>query len=278
MSQSSPVDATTTHACTNCPAAQSGLCQWFDASLRDRILAASAHRSFQRGESIIPGGQSPSRVGVILSGLVKISTIDEQGNDHVLQILHQGEVVGDPFGTSSPFSYDAATDVTICISQRGPIKEALDRHPDAYAAYLRIAIRQQQELHFAQLSMRGRNSLQRIASWICTQAPEAGTDRVLSVKILLSRRDLASLLEMTVETLSRNLHQLEDRGIIRIVTPERMEILDKVRLRVLARDQDARLKTTLLRQGWEWGGRAITLPRFSPFMGKTGEAGLRPQA
>ncbi len=71
---------------------------------------------------------------------------------------------------------------------------------------------------------------------------------------------------MTVETLSRNLHQLEDRGVIRIVTPERLEIRDAIRLRPLARDQDARLKEVLQRQGWEWGARTISLPRFSPRM------------
>lgn len=217
----------------------------------------------------------PVRVGIILSGLVKISTIDEHGNDHVLQILHPGEMVGDPFGTAPTFSYDAATDATLCLTQRAAMKEAFDHRPDAYAAHLRIAMRQQLEHHFAQLAMRGRNSLQRIAYWISTQIQEARADRVLSVRILLSRRDLASLLEMTVETLSRSLHQLEDRGVIRIVTPERLEIRDAIRLRLLARDQDARLKEVLQRQGWEWGARTISLPRFSPRMDKGSGPTLR---
>lgn len=263
MSPSLPVGPTAQTSCADCPAALSGPCQWFAPCLRDKIVAASIHRRFRQGETILPGGQVPARVGIILSGLVKICTIDEHGNDHVLQILHPGEMVGDPFGASVPFSFDAATDATLCLTQRAPMKEAFDRHPDSYAAHLRIAMRQQLELHFAQLSMRGRNSLQRIAYWISTQTPEAGPDRVLSVRILLSRRDLASLLEMTVETLSRNLHQLEDRGVIRIVTPERLEILDATQLRLMARFQDARLKDALQRQGWEWGARAVNLPRFS---------------
>lgn len=275
MSRSFPIDRTATIACSDCPAARSGPCQWFDASLRDRIVAASIQRTFRQGEAILPGGQVPARVGIILSGLVKISTIDEHGNDHVLQILHPGELVGDPFGTVPTFSFDAATDATLCLTQRAAMKEAFDHRPDAYSAHLRIAMRQQLEQHFAQLAMRGRNSLQRIAYWISTQAQETGADRVLSVRILLSRRDLASLLEMTVETLSRNLHQLEDRGVIRIVTPERLEIRDAIRLRLLARDRDERLKEVLKRQGWEWGARAINLPRFSQRTNKGSEPPLR---
>lgn len=259
-----PFETKGNNACHDCPVAQSGPCQWLDSSLKERLVATSVQKSFSQGETILPGGQAPAWVGIVLSGLVKISTIDEQGNEHLLQLLHRGEMVGDPFGSTTPFSFDAATDTRLCLTQRSTIKEAFDRNPDAYAAHLRIAMRQQMEQHFVQLAMRGRNSLQRVAYWISTQTPNTGTDRILSVRILLSRRDLASLLEMTVETVSRNLHQLEDRGIIRIVTPERLEIIDTVLLRLLARDQDARLKETLLRQGWEWGARSVNLPRYKP--------------
>lgn len=258
------VDPNAGIACVDCPAANSGPCRWIDASLREKLMASTIQRSFQQGETILPGGQVPARIGIILSGLVKIATIDEQGNEHVLQLLHPGEMIGDPFGAPAPFSHDAATETRICLTQRAVVKEAFDRQPSAYAAHLRIAMRQQLEHHFAQLALRGRNSLQRIACWISTQVTAPGADRVLSVRILLSRKDLASLLEMTVETLSRNLHQLEDRGVIRIVTPERLEILDLARLRLLGRDQDTRLKETLAREGWEWGARTVNLPRFKP--------------
>ncbi|MBD1206717.1 MAG: cyclic nucleotide-binding domain-containing protein [Rhodobacteraceae bacterium] len=60
-------------------------------------------KSFRQGETILPSGQPPAWVGIVLSGLVKISTIDEQGNEHVLQLLHPGEMVGDLFGSPALF-------------------------------------------------------------------------------------------------------------------------------------------------------------------------------
>lgn len=276
MCPSQPVDTNGNNACHDCPVAQSGPCQWLDSSLRDRLVAASVQKSFRQGETILPSGQPPAWVGIVLSGLVKISTIDEQGNEHVLQLLHPGEMVGDLFGSPALFSFDAATDTRLCLTQRSSIKEAFDRNPEAYAAHLRIAMRQLLEQHFAQLAMRGRNSLQRLAYWISTQTLDTGTDRLLSVRILLSRRDLASLLKMSVETVSRNLHQLEDRGIIRIMTPDWLEIVDAVRLRLIARDQDSRLKETLLRQGWEWGARSVNLPRYTPKAGQRPALAVRP--
>lgn len=249
--------------CLDCPVGQAGPCQWFAPSVRARITSASLHRRFAKGMTILPSGQSAQRVGVILAGLVKITTLDEQGNEHLLQLLHPGELIGDPFGGPLPFSCDAATDVRLCMTPAAVILEAFEHSPSACTAHLKIMIRQQFEQHCAQLALRGRSSLQRVAYWIATQAPSGNADRVLSIRIVLSRKDLASLLDMTVETLSRSLHKLQDKTLIKLVTPERLEIRDPVGLLRLAGEQDGLRKSLLQRTGWEWGARAINLPRFS---------------
>ena len=64
---------------------------------------------------------------------------------------------------------------------------------------------------------------------------------------------LASLLEMTVETLCRALHLIEERGAIRLVTPDIVEVLNPRRPCLLGRGQDGRLQGRLLHKGWKWG-------------------------
>jgi hypothetical protein len=131
-------------------------------------------------------------------------------------------------------------------------------------------MRQQFEQNCFQLAMRGRSSLQRLAFWIAAQAPSGSADRVLSIRIMLTRRDLASLLECTAETLSRSLHRLQDIGLIKIVTPERLEIRDPGGLGLLAKVQDGLCRSLWQRKVREWGARPINLPRASCF----GEPGL----
>jgi len=63
---------------------------------------------------------------------------------------------------------------------------------------------------------------------------------------------------MTVETLCRSLHQLEERGVIRLLAPDLVEVRDRPRLRLPGCGQeDDRLQLTLLQDGWEWGARSL---------------------
>lgn len=252
----------TNDLCRKCPASNSGPCRWFGETLRSRIVAASSLHRFGRGAVIAEQGTIPSRIGVVLSGLVKIATIDDDGNEHILQLLHQGDLIGDPFGDPVSFSLEAATDVELCLAPRATLATMFQGQSEAYAAYLRIALSQQLEQHFAQLSMRGRNSLQRVAYWIWSQlGPHAEDDSApVRVRILLSRRDLASLLEMSVETLCRCLHQLQDQRAIRLATPETLELVDKARLANLARGQDGQLRDIIQKRGWEWGAKLYRKP------------------
>lgn len=222
--------------------------------MRGEIGARSLQTLFPQGAAILSQGEPMSRVGVVISGLVKLSLMDEGGDEHLLQLLHAGDLVGDPLAEECATSWEAATDVELCWMAPAALTGVLRGNPSGYRAYLDAVLRQVHEQRFAQMSARGRNSLQRVAYWLAAQTAEPAADRV---HILLSRRDLASLLDMSVETLCRMLHQLADRGAIRLEQSDVIEVLDSGRLRMLARDQDARLRETLLTEGWEWGARAL---------------------
>ncbi len=196
--------------------------------------------------------------------------MDEGGEEHLVQLLHSGELVGDPFAGESALGVEAATDVDLCWLPPAVLASAIRQCPGAYRCQLDATQRQANELRFAQLALRGRNSLQRLAHWVHVQVPADPPPAPLRLRILLSRRDLASLLEMTVETLCRVLHLLEERGAITLVTPELIEVKDRVKLRLLGRAQEDRLQEALLRQGWEWGAKVMPP---SPWLTSANRAG-----
>lgn len=243
--------------CHTCQVRSSGLCSWFDVSSCADIARRTVHSRFERGDPILIQGEAITRVGIITSGLAKVVMMDECGEEHLVQLLHSGELVGDPLGSESALGVEAATDVELCWLSPAVLAAAIRQCPGAYRCQLDATVRQANELRFAQLALRGRNSLQRLAHWIHVQIPADPPPSPLRLRILLSRRDLASLLEMTVETLCRVLHQLEERGAITLVTPELIEVKDRVKLRLVGRAQEDRLQEALLRDGWEWGAKAM---------------------
>ena len=254
--------------CRTCSVRHLGFCSWFDRG-QDHgpdIAARARQTRFAAGVPILDQGEPAGRVGIILSGLVKIVMIDEDGEEHLIQLLHAGQMVGDPFMAEAACSWQAATDCELCWIASGTLTAALRDCPEAYRNQLEATMRLVQEQRFAQIALRGRNSLQRLAHWLFLQVPPEATPAPVRLRILLTRRDLASLLGMTVETLCRALHQLEERGAIRLPAPDLVDLGDRALLRRIGRAQDDRLHQALLKDGWEWGVRPVCAGSVTPLI------------
>lgn len=231
---------------------------------RDPAEPAAANGSFERGTvaryargtEIIAQGDADSRIGLIVSGLVKVSMTSGNGDSYIVQILHEGQLVGDPWLGQSAFSWGAATHAGICwltpdsvLRSGGSDNTQLLGLSDTLAGQLR-------EAQFSALSLRGRNALQRIAYWILAQiCCEPGPAEDKHIQILLTRRDLASLLDMTVETLSRVMHQLDEHGAIALLTPDTLRVRDLARLFDEAKLSSDSGEGERVDDGWRWGSR-----------------------
>jgi CRP-like cAMP-binding protein len=252
VSRSAPTDR-----CSTCKVRHQGFCSWFEGDEAKGIIARATQTRFAAGTPILIQGEPASRAGIVMSGLVKIVLNDEDGSEHVIQLLHAGEMVGDPDASDCSYSWQAATDVELCWVPTSALAAAIRRCPEALHCQLDATMRQVREQRFAQVALRGRNAMQRVAHWLYLQSPTEVTLAPVRLRILLTRRDLASLLEMTVETLCRSLHQLEERGAIQLAAPDLIDLRDWARLKLLSRAQEDRQREALVQEGWEWGARSL---------------------
>lgn len=234
-------------SCASCAARYHGFCDLLDGSCAALVAGRSQSAHYKRSAEILLQGEKADRIGIIRSGLVKVVLLTEDGDYQVLQVLKPGQIVGDPCKTQNAFSWEAATAVDICWIQRSTLDLIMRDQPQVYRAYLDVIARQLEEHRLLVASMRGRNTVQRIAFWIMQQVPNLRDGSIATIHIALTRRDLASLLDMTVETLCRGLYQLSDRDAIRLVTPEKIEVLNGIKLRILARCGDGRVSDALKR-------------------------------
>ncbi len=249
MAYSANVRPMVSKDCAMCEAHSEGFCGLMDERSVGLLAAKGQKKRYRSGDEVAAQGEPCDRVGILSSGLIKVSLISEDGENHVLHVIRPGQIVGDPSRSENVLSWEAATASEVCWITRSAFETMMKECTSIFQAYLEDTARQLEEQRVWVAAMRGRNALRRIAFWLLQQVPRSeGPDAPL-VNVALTRRDLASLLDMTPETLCRGLHQLSDRNAITLVTADRVKITDIIKLRHVARCEEGRIADTLTSDG-----------------------------
>lgn len=178
----------------------------------------------------------------MLAGILKVSKTLPDGRERILTLLYPGDFFGQLFTASMDFAVEAATDVEICVADRLRYESVIRRHPNLEHAILQSTSRALTVARESALLLSCLNSLERVATYLLVTMGRRdhllqGTKLLTSHSVAtlgISRADVASYLGTTIETISRHLHYLEDKGVILILDSSHFEVLDTDRLQTIA--------------------------------------------
>ncbi|WP_306152696.1 Crp/Fnr family transcriptional regulator [Roseovarius sp. MMSF_3281] len=198
--------------------------------------------NFSQGQTVLMQGDLSDKIGILRSGVIKTVFMTEDGDTQVLGLLFPGDFTGRAFESEYRFSYEAATDVEICLFNRRSFEAFLMGSPMLEHGYLLSSLRQMDMMHSWTCLLRGRTARERVAAYFLFSALHSGEcDTTIDtcgpnpiVGLRLNRCDLSSLLDMTPETFCRCLHGLADKGAVHVRAPNRIELVDMERLRHFA--------------------------------------------
>ncbi|HUH60006.1 MAG TPA: Crp/Fnr family transcriptional regulator [Candidimonas sp.] len=190
------------------------------------IAGMAMSRSFQRGEFIHRAGDHSSQLSIVHKGRVKIYRLSESGKEQVVRVLTPGDFSGELaiFSDSCHETYAQALEpVDICFVRNSDLQALLLKHPSISLHILaelarRLAKSEQQSTSIATEPVETR-----IALHLASLVEQQGS---MAIRLPVSRKDLASYLGTTPESISRRLADFEEAGWIRQLGPRRIEILD----------------------------------------------------
>ncbi|KEO56505.1 Crp/Fnr family transcriptional regulator [Thioclava pacifica] len=175
-----------------------------------------------------------SHFHLVQSGYLRMQSHSLSGRRQILGVARPGESIGPPRRGVGGYEVEAATPVRLCRFDRLTFELLLHEEPE-----LRRALCQQSQIWLEKtrrltwvLGALGSNARLRAMlllsrDWLPWQPLEDGTG-VLSLD--LPRQDIADFLATTQETVSRLLHQFEDDGLIEIINPRKIRLIDYERL------------------------------------------------
>jgi CRP/FNR family transcriptional regulator len=173
----------------------------------------------------------------LITGVLKVSSFDEGGTEHIVSLIHPAGFVGELFTPVASYDVIALTDCELCVFPRREYEQALKRFPELGRALLRRSSQDLLEARSLLAAVSGRTALQRVAGFLLALA-RAASDRechpAAEFDPVLTRGEIASLLGLTIETVSRQLTNLEKGGLIQRRAAGCIFVEDPARLGKLA--------------------------------------------
>lgn len=223
--------------CDSCPVRERAACAALSDAERNELARIGRRRLVARGETVFAAGDDSDMCATLVRGALKISSFGEDGTERILSLVHPSGFVGEMFAPVEHHDVVALADSELCLFGRSDYEAAIDRFPALAKALLR---RSAEDLFTArslvELQAR-RSSKGRVAAFLLAMARAASHSPCHpadTFDLPLTRGEIASLIGVTIETVSRQLGKLEQEGVIKRSGPRGIELRDPVRLEDLA--------------------------------------------
>ncbi len=225
------------HPCASCPVRERAVCGVLEAEDLASYKQIGWSLKVKRGQTIFHEGDPASRVFTVTRGTVKLYTLLPDGRRQITGFMFPGDFLGISLDEEHAVSAEALDEVQLCWFPRNRFGEFVDGHPAmerqlyCIAAHELAAARQQMVL------LGRKTALERLATFfiqLLERSERVGAGGTGIFDLPMSRSDIADYLGLTKETVSRVLGQLRDLRMIRLVTLDRIMVLDRPGLQLVA--------------------------------------------
>jgi CRP/FNR family transcriptional regulator, cyclic AMP receptor protein len=180
------------------------------------VRALAAARTVSAGTALCRQGEPAEWVFLLLSGRAKFARTTAQGREVLLRRLGPGECFGLASLVPGPVNY-MATAVTIGETallawDAATIRAAATAYPTLSQNAFRIALEYLEEFAERHVALLSQSAEQRVARTITHLGATAGRVLPSGVEVDISNHDLASLADVGMFTVSRQLKQWEREG------------------------------------------------------------------
>lgn len=192
----------------------------------DEVMALIHSKSYKKGEDIYQTGNASDALYIVRRGRVKIYRISESGKEQILRILNPGDFTGELalFNESVHDAFASAlVDTDICMIKRNDLQNLLLKYPN-----ISMKILSELSHRLAQSETQTTRATERVELRIALFLVESIDHNSKSdvITLPMSKKDLASYLGTTPETISRKLLEFEDAGLIKQLSNKSIKLID----------------------------------------------------
>jgi CRP/FNR family transcriptional regulator len=200
------------------------------------ILSRQPLRRLSPHEHLFHEGDREGNIYRIERGLVRLYKLLNDGRRQIISFRFPGDVLGSDTVAEQYCSAEAVTEVTLRSLPREAAHRRMKSEP-AFTSEIIELLSQELANTRSQITVLNRRSaIEKLAAFVLElwRRQSAKSSSGNRLRLELSRTDIADFLGLTIETVSRNLTKLRQRGIIDLPQVHTLVIVDQARLEELA--------------------------------------------
>jgi CRP/FNR family transcriptional regulator len=182
-----------------------------------------------RGQIIYTAGSDLRRLLVVHRGRIAMRHLTPEGREQVVRVVEEGDVVGEAtFVTGDPPDHEAVAtaDSELCTFDHADLVDLVRRHPAIavrmlQAVTIRLVGAERMLAAFATSEVGAR-----LAAWLLDQPSVADGAGRRVVTLPMTKKEIATYLGTTPETMSRRLASLSRDGVIALAGRREIVLLD----------------------------------------------------
>jgi CRP/FNR family transcriptional regulator len=225
--------------CRSCEVRHKGICGALTEEQLITLSKTTSRKFAEPGTQLIRDLEPVTTYANVVSGIVKLSKLLEDGRQQIVGLQYAPDFLGRPLREESLVAAEAATAVELCAFPKSVLERLMAESPELEHKLLEQNLKELDEAREWMVTLGRKTAQEKIASFLYMVAahvdPEAKLDgdQEMTFELPLTRADIADYLGLTIETVSRQLTKLRKSGVISIesnrrVTVPNMEWLNRV--------------------------------------------------
>ena len=228
-------------ACDTCIVRNRAICAGLEHPEITALSAMGRRRSVSAGEPLIWEDDDSLLVANVIEGVLKLTTSTADGREQIVGVAYPSDFIGRPFGQTSAASVVALTDARVCVFARNDFDRFAREHPELEHKLLERTLAELDRTRAWMMLLGRKSAPEKIATFLLDMSERladngcmAHTGPARQFTLPFSRQQVADLLGLTIETVSRQFTKLKADGVVALPGRRDVEILDRPGLQALA--------------------------------------------
>ncbi len=226
--------------CTTCVVRNRAICSALELDEVATLGKMGRHHRLVPGQTLIWEGEDSLLVANVIEGVLKLSTSLSDGREQIVGVVYPSDFIGRPFGARAQHNVTALTDAHVCTFSNSDFDRFAREHPQLEHKLLERTLAELDRTRRWLLLLGRMTASEKIANFLLDMSerlirPDCSSNGpVTAFDLPFGRQQIADILGLTIETVSRRLNDFKAQKIIAVPSRRRIEILDREALAEIA--------------------------------------------